>query len=315
MDIFVVTHPTVTERNENMRRRLAYFNLLDRTHFIYGEDRNSVLAQHYVYGATSNINQIACLLGHLKALRAFVETDTPYGCILEDDVLLHNNFKELLDTMTIDEDIELVQLYTMSRQTQNITRYGVWGAQGYIIKREYAISCLQKYDKPLAYWDKGIFQASEAILIYSKGIISEKFLVIEDMMATTIGLDEDPRGDRHIYDHIVPGYELGLHNYIDCDDQYSLDSYYIPYAHHTLIRHDLNPGDLKCILDRIRGPATADQTLYIAALYMLCEFYLDRESAERWADIYYYILDNFPMEKIVEEAYFIKYIQQFYQRK
>lgn len=315
MEIFVVTHPTVVSRNENMERRLSYFNLLDRTHFIYGEDKNSKLVEHYSYEGNKEYGPIACLLGHIKALKEFVKTETPYACILEDDVLLHNNFKERLDTIHMDEDIELIQLFTMS-ENEGKTRRGIYGTQGYIIRREYAISCLHKYDKPLAYWDKDTFQSSEAIVMYSNGIIlSENPLVIEDMSSSTIGNTDFAREHQNIYDHIVPVYKNGLHNYMMCDDEYNLDPYYISYVYHILMSSSLQTKDLKYILERFSGPATMEQTLYIATLYMLCEFYLDSDAAEYWADVYYYILDNYPVSEIVEKESFMTYISQFYQRE
>lgn len=52
------------------------------------------------YRADLSMGEHACMLSHLKTLKAFLETDGEYAVILEDDFLLHPRFKEGIAWLT-----------------------------------------------------------------------------------------------------------------------------------------------------------------------------------------------------------------------
>ncbi|MEM9081529.1 MAG: glycosyltransferase family 25 protein [Verrucomicrobiota bacterium] len=49
------------------------------------------------HGKTTNVNQVACYLSHLKAMRMFLETDEEHAVIMEDDVEFGPDLPELIN--------------------------------------------------------------------------------------------------------------------------------------------------------------------------------------------------------------------------
>ena len=52
---------------------------------------------HRFHGRTSNPRELACYLSHLKAMKAFLATDDPYGLIAEDDLVLRPDFDAAIE--------------------------------------------------------------------------------------------------------------------------------------------------------------------------------------------------------------------------
>jgi len=62
------------------------------------------------WGVVSN-HAKGCTLSHLKALRSFLSSSEPYGCILEDDVFVSRDLANWLgDTAWLDAQVEVVKL-------------------------------------------------------------------------------------------------------------------------------------------------------------------------------------------------------------
>lgn len=148
------------------------------------------------------------MIGHLRALRKFIKDGDKFVCILEDDVLFHDSFCDVLDTLV---DHPLTQLYTMSDCRENYNcRYGIFGTQGYVIRRDYAIEYLNKYDRPLIYWPTDIFKSSESITMYSGGIVLDNPpLIIFDNLTYGVFGDETSHNHQINY-NLIPSYKKKL---------------------------------------------------------------------------------------------------------
>jgi GR25 family glycosyltransferase involved in LPS biosynthesis len=218
-----------------MARRISNLKLTEQTTFIDGGDRDSQLVQHY---ANQELGATACLIGHLRALRQLVEDSHPHGCILEDDVLFRFDFISKLNQY-IEQHIhrKLIQLFTFMNYNGDCKK-GYYGAQGYVISREYAELALQQYDRPLTYWPSNIFPTSEAIIMYSNGIcLGNDPIIIEDGLTYTISGQSKPNPTQ--LEYRIYSYQFGLHRYIGCDPDFKLDlnslskfwEYFLDYEH------------------------------------------------------------------------------------
>lgn len=297
MNIYVICNPSCQIREQNMRRRLNNIGLLERSYFVPGGLYNDALAQHYALPSTERT--VLCVIGHLKALRVFVDSGKERGCILEDDVLFRDDFKEQLDKLP---DHTLVQLYTMSCPNDSNTNFGVYGTQGYVIRKDYAIKCLELYDKPLRYWKEGTFYTSEAITMYSNGIVlNSNPLIVEDSLSYSLSGNKLPNRDQ-IYHQLIPAFRYGIHRYIKCDPEYKIAPFIIKYIFDMLADPNLSTESLGNILNRVTEPETFDEEILIASLHMLSDYYLDKSKAQMWADRYFIALKN-PDSKFIIEAH------------
>lgn len=150
--IFVATIESATERRARLTTRLKHHKLLSQTKFVYGFNKDSDLIKWWGYGSNSSIIEYATFYTHLKCIRSFVESKADIGLILEDDIIFKNTFVDEINQL-LKEKIKNLLLLTCIKfdntKTSNgihkITPY-IYGAQGYLISREYAISLLYKFD-------------------------------------------------------------------------------------------------------------------------------------------------------------------------
>ena len=98
------------------------------------------------------------LEGHLAALNKFVkETNDSHAIICEDDVYIHKNYKTIISDLNTTFDIVLLgylihrsphEFGTIYYVKNNVSYYNYpeffWGAQCYMISREYALKLLSK---------------------------------------------------------------------------------------------------------------------------------------------------------------------------
>lgn len=283
MQVFVVYNPNSKfGRYQNMERRLKQIGLWERTIMVRGGDPHSDLIRYYAAdsgeGLGGDPRVVACLIGHLSVIRAFVGTGAPRGCILEDDVLFRDDFAERLDQLP---EANIVQLYSMSGYEHTKTGPDIYGAQGYVISRDYAQRCLQRYDRPLRYWDDGLFRTAEAILMYSDGIVlGSEPLVVEDGLSYSISDQMSPNEFQLKYQTYA--YSFGLDRYLSCDPEFHLPAAVIVRIFNTLTSRPVT-GIMK-VLRRTYDPQTAEEELVMAILYMLSGYYIDRPLAQQWAD-------------------------------
>ncbi len=107
----------------------------------YNLDR--VLTRH---GQALTHSEIGCYLSHYRAVKLAYEEGYQHVCILEDDVVIEDNFASVLDEL-IAEDLELVRLMALKLRRRKVVKTlagdtlltrperGVLGAQAYLFNR------------------------------------------------------------------------------------------------------------------------------------------------------------------------------------
>jgi hypothetical protein len=203
--IFVLTLENHTSENQSrcsrLKNRLKHFNLLHNTTFVEGFFHTSPLVQFYCYHMPEQSKIYSCTLGHLACLRKFVESKEEYGMILEDDAMFHINFVHSVNELLLNPPETVLMLcFIHSAQYHHSVNATIglnkitpdtYGAQGYIINREYAIKCLGMFDMPrINYLEPGK-HTSEIINIYSGGNYINPPLIIEEALQSVIGHNTD----------------------------------------------------------------------------------------------------------------------------
>lgn len=234
--IFCVNLKKSDGRRERMTRRFRNCNMIDRVTFVEAIDSSDPIIDQHAVGITENSDDLiwrktmGCFLGHLKAVRTFLETtdETVDGAIIcEDDILLHNNFdKRFLEAWNnLDESPTLILFGYMMSSWENanfrgknrdlgnlvkITKF-TWGAQAYWISRAYAKEALERYTRPFKELnEKDILKSSEVIIRCSEGYFVYPPIVIED------GIDSD-RAPNDLPAHRKHFEQWGYSNFSACD--------------------------------------------------------------------------------------------------
>lgn len=310
MDIYCICNPKMVVRKDNMERRLKNIGLLDRTIFVSGGNVGDSLCEHYCSMNEEGFGMIGCLVGHIKCLRKFVETEKTRACIIEDDVLFHNNFTTEIDNVP---DATLVQLYSMSLVENTNTKQDIYGTQGYVIRRDYALFYLQNFDKPIKYWSEKRFPTSESITMYSNGLVlNANPLIIEDNISYSGNNTFTPSNDQ-LYRQLLPSYTKGLQHYIDCDPEFKFHSYILSDLWSTLTSTSLSSTDLSNILKRVHLSENVDDIVILSVLHMLCDYYIDKTEAQKWADLFFRTICSGKVETVLKNYFdFILNISRFY---
>lgn len=107
---------------------------------------------------------IAATLGHLRAMKQLVDDGAPWGIVIEDDVRFHKNFSAVvkrLEEGVHDADVVslgFVNFPTGSLESVNgipvikgVQLSNPWGAQCYMITREYAKHLVDTFSGPDLY--------------------------------------------------------------------------------------------------------------------------------------------------------------------
>lgn len=111
-------------------------------------------------------SEIACISSHIKALKAFLDSESQVCCILEDDIILSDEFHELMSKrFHFPEDGYIIKLETFSQIVEvsrsfkslsylkmNELRSMHYGSAGYLTTRNGAqriIKELSEYDLPV----------------------------------------------------------------------------------------------------------------------------------------------------------------------
>jgi GR25 family glycosyltransferase involved in LPS biosynthesis len=102
---------------------------------------------------------VAATIGHIRAMSKFLETNQPFCVIIEDDVRFHKQYNEkmkILEKFMLENEYDILSIgfcsYTVRDENQwplwhldeettlikNVPIANPWGAQAYIITREYA---------------------------------------------------------------------------------------------------------------------------------------------------------------------------------
>lgn len=171
------------DRRERMKNRFMRHGLADKLSFIEAATPDSKVTQYYAKGMPSgrvvmhdklnySLDAVhACFVSHILALKKFVESGEPEAIICEDDALLKRTFVQdyLKVRQNLPDDAPLMQLFWLPWLDDSWNSMGIhwagkdknmknlckvkkeapWSAVMYLIRREYAIECLSKFDRPL----------------------------------------------------------------------------------------------------------------------------------------------------------------------
>ena len=220
--IYCINLKSSPHRKERMETRFAHHGLTEAVTFIDAVSKESPLVDFYAQDKSCSHQEsnycskcrggLACYASHLKAIRQFLQDGGDIGFICEDDILLHNNFvgKYVKIIRNLSEKVPLITfcymmngydgchwvgIYPDKQNLMTIDSVNTWGAQMYLLTKDYALEVLEYYDKPIKYID-GESGYPEAIIRQSKGYMTYPPLVIED----GIDSDRDP-GDLEYHHH------------------------------------------------------------------------------------------------------------------
>lgn len=95
-------------------------------------------------------NQTSALNSHKKIWQMMVDSDVQIAFVFEDDVVLSSDFHDVIDKSIseLPDNWELLNLHSTHAGVKSIGRYtneiikDLWGAHGYILKRQAAIKLL-----------------------------------------------------------------------------------------------------------------------------------------------------------------------------
>lgn len=100
---YVINMDSATERMAHMDAELARVQIpyirqpgVVGTELPYPNENFSDWSYKYLHGRRWAPRELGCYLSHIQCLRNFLETDAPYALILEDDVRLDDNIKDIL---------------------------------------------------------------------------------------------------------------------------------------------------------------------------------------------------------------------------
>lgn len=213
------------DRKDRMIKRFELANITDYK-FVAAADKNNSQVDYYTEGSNFvsdgyanhyfTIDQwrkdMACYASHFLAIKEFLKTDAVEAIICEDDILFNHKFMEMFNNIRpgLDPHYQILMLCYMTcspfdntivNQTFKIPAHEhspIWGAQCYLISRQYAEEVIKLYDLPLTklrQYEGKI--TSEIILRRSKGYIAVTPLVIEDCISSVRAVQDCPYHLKH----------------------------------------------------------------------------------------------------------------------
>jgi GR25 family glycosyltransferase involved in LPS biosynthesis len=202
--VYCINLESKPEKKANMERRFQTAGITNYR-FVKATQAGAPILDYYAQGlkrestASHNVDGIhGCFVSHLRAIRKFVKTGKEECLIIEDDVLLAKNFIDKFNNVkkNIPDSCPLAMLSYIVNQWNmpwagidvnkenlcQMKRDSTWGTQMYLIKRPYALKCLENFDKPFVHLTipDGDYLTSELITRSSLGLICYPPLAIED---------------------------------------------------------------------------------------------------------------------------------------
>lgn len=213
--IYCVNLASSIQRKERMVARFTLHDLMKNVTFIEATRADDPILKYYLgkfndpligktcYGWSTphGFNQAnldtGCYVSHLRAIKLFLDTNTTSpGCLVcEDDILLHNNFREEAEKLLTSIDDYLITFTYMLSAQPDKTLYGIhnnllkihptqtWGTQCYYVPRIYAQEVIKKYDKPvdIVSNETGVDKVTSEIFVQkSNGYMAAQPIIIED---------------------------------------------------------------------------------------------------------------------------------------
>jgi GR25 family glycosyltransferase involved in LPS biosynthesis len=203
--IYVVSLARASERRARMIHRLSSEDLSYAIVEAYEGTDPAVAAR--ASGATLDIDLriVACFVSHLRALEQFVATNAAEAIICEDDVRPLRGFAQRFLALreNVPDDTPLVALgYFVWRwdgfvwsgkdkSKENLTTIGadLWGTQMYLVRRAWAIECLDRFGVPVDQIATDQVKTSELITRDSRfrgGLVSYPPLALEDLTGSIL---------------------------------------------------------------------------------------------------------------------------------
>ena len=235
--IYVINLARRPDRKALMIKRLTHHNLIQKTTFIDAIDsKSSPLIDWYLFNVPPKDKtgdnalqraEIACFLSHIKALRQIYLDGCQRAIIMEDDVMLHNQFNEKYQELeaSIPKDIPLLMLCHFIGNRAGIVEFHdrsdlaipgpyCYRMQCYQVTRDYAFAALRAYDRPFGYIkDQLTLFTAEVITIQWRNLTKKPALmvkvplVIEDFKSTDIGIGGCMKAHHYYFS------QFGVENY------------------------------------------------------------------------------------------------------
>ena len=231
MKIYCINLKRCVDRKERMTHRFEVAGLLHNVTFIEAISyEDPIIDTYYPDLDIEKYKRVRCEIGcfasHLKALKMFVQTGEKRAIICEDDIMLHNDFKDRLKNIMENDNgtIPLIMLSHIIYKWNGIYWKGkdprrknlasinsqTYGTSCYMITRKYALSALHKFDRCFKgeSWDKCMTDStwdrttSELITKTSGGCICIPPLAIDEGIDTMI----QPESGDHIEYHCIWNY-------------------------------------------------------------------------------------------------------------
>lgn len=235
--IYVINLARRPDRKALMMKRLSHHHLLQKTTFIEAIDgKSSPFIDWYLFKVPlrdplgDNIKQraeIGCFLSHLKAIRQLVLDGCKRAIIMEDDVMLHNEFldKYIALVKSIPKNTPLLMLSHYISDLEGVAKYKdhndvvipgscCWGALCYLITNEYAQAVLEAYDRPFGYLKKDPYSlTSEIITTRWRDITKKTALMVKTPLVIEDSKSTDIRPDGELTWHFQYFSQFGIENY------------------------------------------------------------------------------------------------------
>lgn len=167
MQVIVINRPVDVDRKKRIIERLEKRNLLEHFHIIPADD-NTEEFKTFIKGVEHTFDErqirvAGSLLSHIKAYRYFFEESECSECIiLEDDAMLHKDFRAKLADMISHRpagcECILLAPYCCVQMTYDQQVYpglfnhfsgAIFGASCYWFTKNFAKRVLEEYDRPM----------------------------------------------------------------------------------------------------------------------------------------------------------------------
>lgn len=169
---YVINMDSATERMAHMDSELARVQIpyirqpgVVGMELPYPNENFSEWSYKYLHGRRWAPRELGCYLSHIQCLRNFLQTDAPYALILEDDVKLDDNLKDILErAIEHAADWNMLRLSSVNNgKWWPVRKIGTHslalcltrekGAGGYLVDRK-AAACMVKKLLPMRLaWD------------------------------------------------------------------------------------------------------------------------------------------------------------------
>lgn len=225
---YIINLPSRTDRLERITSRLNKYKIQYSVVEAYDKDcefvsRMSLCADHINCGRVYNRDaQFACLYSHLKAIETFYDSGDSMAFIFEDDCTFRKDFGRLIKPIVykLSTMIKfnlcslLVSNEPFYREVNNTPQNTpehielaklddrAWGMVGYIISRDYAKECLDRFKKPILECPSipkfNNYVTSEIIPMYSDGWATTAPLVMDELGPSNV-CEQNPIIHRNMF--------------------------------------------------------------------------------------------------------------------